>query len=76
MKFTLTQIDIETNKKIATTELDMNITEKEMNEYSQLWCDCNYLKSNPDKQPKYVENYKGVSHGWICPKCKKFIQIG
>lgn len=37
-----------------------------------VWCHCGYTGSNAD----YVEHYKGVNHGWICPKCKRFIQVG
>ena len=25
---------------------------------------------------KNITKHKGVDHGWICPFCKKFIQIG
>ena len=64
MKFTLTETDINGNP-INTTEIDLDVTEKEMEEYNNLFCKCDYL-----------EHYKGVNHGWICPKCKHFVQIG
>ena len=75
MKFTLTEVDDKGNK-ISETKLDMNITEKELDEYDKLFCKCDYLKNNPEELPEYVENYKGVKHGWICPECKLFTQIG
>ena len=76
MKFSLTEVDIKTNEEIRTTELEIDITQEELDEYSKLFCNCNYLQEHPNKQAEYVEHYKGVSHGWICPKCKKFVQIG
>lgn len=75
MKFTLKQVDINGNE-IETTEIDMDVTQEEMDEYNNLFCECDYLKKHPKINAKYVENYNGVSHGWICPKCKKFVQIG
>lgn len=76
MKLSLTEVDIETKKEIRTIEFDVDISQKELDEYGKLFCDCKYLKEHPNKQPEYVEHYKGVSHGWICPKCEKFVQIG
>ena len=59
--------------KIGETKIDMDVTKEEMKEYDALFCKC----KNPNHDnAKYVENYMGVSHGWICPKCKKFLQIG
>lgn len=75
MKVTLTQVDINGNK-ITDHEIETSITEKEWEEYGKLFCDCNYLETHPNVNAEYVEHYKGVSHGWICPKCKKFTQIG
>ena len=75
MKFTLTEIDDKGNK-IGVSELDLDATEKEIEEYDKLFCKCDYLKKHPDEKPKYVENHKGINHGWICPKCNLFIQIG
>ena len=46
------------------------ILKKDMMETT--WCRCKYLGDDH----KYVECYKGVDHGWICPKCKRFHQIG
>ena len=75
MKFTLREIDDKGNE-IKVTELDMDITQEEFEEYQDLYCECDYLEKHPKLHPEYVENYNGVSHGWICPKCKKFVQIG
>ena len=38
---------------------------------AELYCDCG---STADSI--YVEDYMGVNHGWICPDCGKFRQIG
>lgn len=75
MKINVTETDIKGNP-INTTELDLDITQEELEEYGKLFCSCNYLKKHPNIYPEYVEHYKNVSHGWICPKCKKFVQIG
>ena len=75
MKIKLTEVDINGNK-IGTTELDMDVTQEEIDAYNELFCECDYLEKHPNLNARYVENYKGVSHGWICPKCKKFTQIG
>ena len=75
MKFTLTETDINGNP-INTTEIDLDVTEKEMEEYNNLFCKCDYLEKHPNINAEYVEHYKGVNHGWICPKCKHFVQIG
>lgn len=75
MKFSLTEVDLNGNK-IGTTTIDMNITEKELEEYQNIWCDCDYLEKHPEKNAEYIENYLGTSHGWICPNCKKYVQIG
>ncbi|MNL91121.1 hypothetical protein D3C81_08490 [compost metagenome] len=37
-----------------------------------VWCRCRYK----GKALKYVTNYRGQNHGWICPKCKRYKQIG
>ena len=48
--------------------------EKEM----ACYCDCD----EPDEHPEYVESayIEGVGqvnhHGWLCRKCKKYVQIG
>lgn len=36
------------------------------------WCRCGYTGIDVT----YVENYKGESHVYICPKCKRYVQIG
>ena len=43
MKFTLTEIDDKGNK-IGVSELDLDATEKEIEEYDKLFCKCDYLK--------------------------------
>ena len=75
MEIKLKEVDIN-GKTLGITKINVDITEKELKEYDKLFCKCTYLKENPNSNPKYVENYKGVSHGWICPKCKNFVQIG
>ena len=54
----------------------MDITKEELEEYEALFCECHYLEQHPNSNAEYVEKYNGVNHGWICPKCKKFTQIG
>ena len=76
MEITLKRVDFETDKVLETTQVNVDYTQEEMRAYEDLFCKCNFLENNPKKTPKYVENYNGVSHGWICPKCKKFTQIG
>ena len=77
MKFTLTQVSADdTNKIIGTTTLDIGITEEELEEYEKLFCECGYLDKHPNVHATYMEDHLGVDHGWICPNCKKFVQIG
>ncbi len=75
MVFHLTQVDTK-GKTIGVTDIDMDVTGEELKEYNNLFCECDYLEKHPKLNPEYVKNYNGVSHGWICPKCKKFVQIG
>ncbi|MNP57256.1 hypothetical protein D3C76_1520670 [compost metagenome] len=37
-----------------------------------IWCHCGYKGKSVD----YVTNYRGQTHGHICPKCKRYKQIG
>lgn len=71
----LTEVD-DKGKPIGVTDINTSFTEQELDEYKELFCKCDYLEKHPKLNPEYVENYNGISHGWICPKCKKFIQIG
>lgn len=73
-KITLRQVDFKTEEVIEEIELD--ISDDDFNEYLKLFCDCGYIEDNPHISPEYVEGHMGVDHGWICPKCKKFVQIG
>lgn len=75
MKFTITERDIN-DKPIKTTKIELDATEEEIREYNDLFCKCNYLENHPNINAEYVEHYKGVNHGWLCPCCKLFIQIG
>lgn len=45
---------------------------KELKRIDKLSCKC----EKPDDCPSFVKNYKGVSHGYICKKCGKFVQFG
>ncbi|MNV56541.1 hypothetical protein D3C71_1488320 [compost metagenome] len=38
----------------------------------KFWCHCGCSDNNV----QYVENYKGVGHGYICTYCKRFVQVG
>lgn len=73
MKITLTEVDLNGNE-IGTTEVET--TQEKLNAYRELFCECDYLEKHPNVCTIYVKNYKGVNHGYICPKCKKFTQIG
>lgn len=64
------KVDPRTDEVLETTEI--NISEEALNEYMALFCDC----ENEETKPLYVEDYMGVDHGWICRKCRKFVQIG
>ena len=66
----LTKVDPRTDEVLETTEI--NISEEDMNAFMALFCDC----GNEETNPLYVENHMGVDHGWICRKCRKFVQIG
>jgi hypothetical protein len=64
-------------KKVYVFDLE-NKSEREIYEelkrgvLDETWCHCGYTGTNV----KYVRNYRGVSHGYTCPKCKRFKQIG
>ena len=64
-----------TTKNVALDmpeEFDEKVKEEE-----KLWCKCGTMDHPENKvEAKYVENYMGVDHGWICPNCGKFVQIG
>lgn len=66
----LKKVDPRTDEVLETTEI--NISEEALNEYMALFCNC----EEEDDNPQYVENHMGVNHGWICRKCRKFVQIG
>lgn len=76
MQFTLNEVDFKTGEVLETTQVEMDYSKEELEAFYDLFCECDYLDNNPKVQPKFVTNYKGVSHGWICPKCRKFVQIG
>lgn len=71
MKFKVTQTDIHGNV-IDVSTIDVDVTEEELEEEMKLYCSCDEIDDNP----QYVENHLGVNHGYICRRCKKFIQIG
>lgn len=75
MKFKLREVDLNGNE-IGVSELDLNVTQEQLDEYDNSFCKCDFRKENSTLHVDYVEHYKGVSHGWICTKCKKFVQIG
>lgn len=71
MDFNLTLVNAN-GEPIEEHVVSLDITEEELEAEKELFCTCD----QPDKSPDYVENYLGVSHGWICKKCGKFVQIG
>lgn len=59
--------------KIESIDLEeLGISKEDWDEYLGLFCKCD----KPSEDHVYVKNYNGVNHGYICTKCKKFIQIG
>lgn len=84
MKFKLQQTDIHGNPIGEPTELDIDITEEEWKKDHQLFCSCGYLEEeNPQDVPEYTESayIKEINeyvnkHGWLCPRCQKYVQIG
>ena len=67
------------NGNITESDIQLDLTPEEeefFKESEKLYCKCDYLEKHPRANEKYVENYKGVNNGYICPGCKKFIQIG
>ena len=66
-----------TDGEVEETKVNLKgVTEEDLKAYNEKWCECDYLATHPNAQTKYVENYLGERHGWICPSCKKFTQIG
>ena len=57
---------------------DLGISEEAFEKEMACYCDCD----EPDEHPEYVESayIEGVGqvnhHGWLCRKCKKYVQIG
>lgn len=41
------------------------------NHSDKTWCTCENKNDT-----NFVQNYQGVSHGWICTRCKRFVQMG
>ena len=71
------KISIEdTNGVVTERNIELSSEMEELlEEEEDLWCDCGGAE-DPNIEPEYVEDYMGVSHGWICPNCGKFVQIG
>ena len=69
-----------------TLNLEDYLSEEEIKlfeEEQKLFCECDYLTNHPEESAKYVEagyEVEGVgvchNHGWICPGCGKFVQLG
>lgn len=73
MVWNITLTDVNGNE-IKKVEVDMpKEFDERAKEEEKLWCRCGY---ETDGDAEYVEDYLGVDHGWICPKCQKFVQIG
>lgn len=51
---------------------------KQVEEEMKIYCDC----EEPDDSPFFVEQWTvpGVGlvrhHGWVCGKCRKYVQVG
>jgi hypothetical protein len=57
-----------------STEKAITETPIKSKKQPNIWCHCN--NEEYANNAIYVEDYKGVNHGWICPHCRKFVQIG
>lgn len=81
MKFSVTQTDTQGNP-LETVELDIDMSNEELQRELMIYCTCGYLDENPDDTAVYTEGavIEGVGpvnhHGWLCPKCGKYVQVG
>lgn len=84
MKFKLQETDIHGKPIGEPVELDIDVTEEELEKERKIWCNCGYLEEeNPKDDPEYTDGayIKEIDthvnkHGWLCPRCKKYVQIG
>lgn len=85
MKFRLQQTDINGNPIGEPDELEFNDKEnKKFELFGEIFCDCGYMDEKKTKDdPVYVkESYIKEAdvfirkHDWLCPRCKKYVQVG
>lgn len=74
MAWTITVHDAKGNVKEHKINLSKETEDAiENGGYTKIWCNC----KNPDRNNLiYKKNYLGVNHGYVCPKCKKYVEIG
>ena len=82
MEFILHEVDRNGNPIKAPETINLEVTKEEYERELEIFCDCDYLENHPKESPKYVESAKIPKigkvnhHGWICPGCKKYTQVG
>ena len=60
----------------------LGISTEELERELAVYCDCEYLESEEGKKDSAIYKPDGKihlgvkKHGWLCPKCNKFVQIG
>ena len=60
----------------------LGISKEEWEAEMAVYCDCGYLEENKCKEEPAIfkpdgQVHLGVKkHGWLCPRCNKFVQIG
>ena len=67
-------------KELFPDEKERNKILKAVEEEKKIFCECDYLENNPHASANYkpdgVSHLGVTKHGWLCPKCNKFVQIG
>ena len=83
MDFNVQMVDAHGEPVGDAKTVSLNMSEEDLEKEMKIYCDCGYLEEkNPVLQPKYVtrKKIKDVGwvnhHGWICPKCGKYVQVG
>ena len=83
MNIEVQEVDIHGNPIGKNEKVSLDISKKDIEKEMKIYCDCGYLEEkDPVLQPKYVtkKKIKDVGwvhhHGWVCPKCGKYVQVG
>ncbi len=55
------------------------MTDREWEVWEKLWCTCD---DKEEDAPFYVDSWDVPDvgfidhHGWVCPRCKRYVQLG